>query len=308
MLGFKVADKPNKEELVKAYHDCTSCLIRQTVEASRLATSDARLQEEILRATLETLATISFDKTPSHMAREVHRLVQSMSCNPDPYKEVKHQANVTARAARCAYWDKLPAIAKSLEKAALLAIAGNAMDIGPKSGQDKLDIWSVIDRVLSCGIDMNQLQGLVRACRGARQILYLGDNAGEIVLDRILIEKLPMDRITYVVKAKPILNDATMADAEYAGLTEIVEVIDNGSDAPGTILESCSNEFRVRFETSDVVIAKGQANYETLSESGKKGLYFVLLVKCPVLARDLGCDVGEIIVRNAVPTLLETVP
>ena len=91
------------------------------------------------------------------------------------------------------------------------------------------------------------------------------------------------------------------------GLSGIVEVIDNGSDAPGTILESCSGDFCMRFEASDVVIAKGQANYETLSDSGKKGLYFLLLVKCHVLAKDLACNVGEVLIRSAVPKLLETV-
>ncbi|MCC6697088.1 MAG: DUF89 family protein [Candidatus Hydrogenedentes bacterium] len=281
------------------YHDCVACLIRQTVEAGRLATADLEIQDRILRAVLGALAKRSFDESPAHIAREVHQLVQGISGNPDPYKEVKTRANNSALAARRACWDTLPAAAKSLERAVLLAIAGNAMDIAPKSGRGNLDIMSEIGRLLSRRIDSNSLENLRRASQGARRILYLGDNAGEIVFDRILIEMLPAERITYAVKAKPILNDATLLDAQAAGLPEIVEVIDNGSDAPGTILDTCSPEFCKRFDESDLVIAKGQANYETLCDVDKDGLYFLLLVKCPVLARDIGANVDDVVVRNA---------
>ncbi|MCK4815836.1 DUF89 family protein, partial [bacterium] len=129
-------------------------------------------------------------------------------------------------------------------------------------------------------------------------ILYLADNAGEIVFDRLLIEQLPYEKITVVVKGKPVINDATMDDAEFAGLTEIVEVFDNGSDAPGTILQDCSQTFRDRFEDADLVIAKGQGNYETLSEVDKD-IFFLLKVKCFIIARDIDCEVGEMILQRS---------
>jgi uncharacterized protein with ATP-grasp and redox domains len=128
----------------------------------------------------------------------------------------------------------------------------------------------------------------------AQNILYLVDNAGEIAFDRLLIEQLPTEKITVVVKGKPVINDATMEDAEFVGLTDIVEVIDNGSDAPGTILETCSQNFRDRFEEADLVIAKGQGNYETLSDLDKN-IFFILKAKCPVIARDIGCEIGDMI-------------
>jgi uncharacterized protein with ATP-grasp and redox domains len=131
----------------------------------------------------------------------------------------------------------------------------------------------------------------------AEKILDLADNAGEIVFDRLLIEQLPTEKVTLVVKGEPVINDATMEDAKVAGLTEIVKVIDNGSDAPGTIMESCSQRFLEHFEDSDLVIAKGQGNYETLSRVDKN-IFFILKAKCPVIARDLGCKVGEMIIRR----------
>ncbi len=131
----------------------------------------------------------------------------------------------------------------------------------------------------------------------ARDILYLGDNAGEVVFDRVLIERLPYDEVTFVVKGSPVINDATMADAEAAGLTDLVEVITNGSDGPGTILKTCSPQFRERFGQADLIIAKGQGNYESLSEVDKS-IFFVLKAKCPVIARDLDCTIGEMILRR----------
>jgi uncharacterized protein with ATP-grasp and redox domains len=132
----------------------------------------------------------------------------------------------------------------------------------------------------------------------AERILYLTDNAGEIVLDRLLIEQLPTEQVTVAVKGAPVINDATMEDALLAGLPRIVEVIDNGSDAPGTILEACSQAFRERFEDADLIVSKGQGNYETLSDSDKN-IFFILKAKCPVIAKDLGCEVGAMILRRS---------
>jgi hypothetical protein len=115
----------------------------------------------------------------------------------------------------------------------------------------------------------------------------------------LLVEQIGPGRITLVVKGSPVINDATMVDAENVGMTELVEVIDNGSDAPGTILSDCSKSFLERFERADVVIAKGQGNYETLSKVEKE-IYFVLKAKCPVIANDIGCEVGDLILRKSI--------
>ena len=113
-----------------------------------------------------------------------------------------------------------------------------------------------------------------------------------------MIEQLPCEKVTVVVKARPVINDATAEDAELAGLSRIVEVIDNGSDAPGTILQTCSQKFRKRFADADLIIAKGQGNYETLSDEGKN-IFFILKAKCPVIAGELGCEIGDMILRRS---------
>ena len=131
----------------------------------------------------------------------------------------------------------------------------------------------------------------------AESVLYLADNAGEIVFDRLLLEEMPKDKVVVAVKGAPIINDATMDDAVAAGVPYVVEVIDNGSDAPGTILESCSPAFRSRFESADLVISKGQGNYETVSGLDKP-IFFLLKAKCQVIADDLGVPVGSLVLRH----------
>jgi hypothetical protein len=135
------------------------------------------------------------------------------------------------------------------------------------------------------------------AVNNANKVLYLADNAGEIIFDRFLIEQIGVDKITLAVKGSPVINDATIDDAKAAGLTEIVKVIDNGDDAPGTILETCSDEFRQYFENADMIISKGQGNYETLSRINKN-IFFILKAKCPVIARDIGCEIGHMILQR----------
>jgi uncharacterized protein with ATP-grasp and redox domains len=143
-----------------------------------------------------------------------------------------------------------------------------------------------------------------QAVEEAEDILYLTDNAGEVVFDRLLLEQLPRKKVTVAVRGKPVINDATMEDAEYVGLAEVARIIDNGSDAPGTILSDCSDTFRRRFERADLIISKGQGNYETLADCPRP-IYFLLQVKCPIIARDLNCQVGTAILRRTSSRLVE---
>ena len=131
--------------------------------------------------------------------------------------------------------------------------------------------------------------------RRSRILILAADNAGEVILDRLLVEELPADRVTLVVRGSPVINDATMEDAEVAGLTSLVKVMDNGSDVPGTIAVACSQAFQDRLRRADLVIAKGQGNYETLSEQ-PGDVFFLLKIKCPVIARDIGLDLGRNVV------------
>jgi uncharacterized protein with ATP-grasp and redox domains len=133
----------------------------------------------------------------------------------------------------------------------------------------------------------------------SQSLLYLGDKAGEIVWDKILIEELLENfnlKIIYAVRGSPILNDSTMEDALFVGLDKVVNVISNGSDVPGTILNRCSEEFLKIYQKSDLILAKGQGNYESLSGENRP-IFFLLNVKCPVIAEDIHCNVGDLVLK-----------
>ena len=171
-----------------------------------------------------------------------------------------------------------------------MAIAGNQIDLGPKNAMTVEEVLNAVRSVEEQPF-VGDVQAFQRHAERAERILYLADNAGEIVIDRLLVEALGPGKVTVVVRGQPVINDATLEDAEAAGLTEICTVVSNGDDVPGTILERCTSEVQSLFQTADLVISKGQGNYETLSENPRE-IYFLFKVKCPVIGDDIGHPVG----------------
>jgi uncharacterized protein with ATP-grasp and redox domains len=282
---------------MRIYLDCIPCLVRQALDSARLITDDEVIQEEVLREVLRLASKMVLYQTPPAMAQKIHRVIRELTGVQDPYLQVKNRFNKFALKMYPDMKERIETSADPLETAVRLAIAGNIIDLGVKSGLAESQVETTITRSLTESLDMEALEEFRNATAQAKDILYLGDNTGEIVFDRLLIEQLPCKNITFVVKAGPIINDATMQDAEMTGLTDTVSVIDNGSDAPGTILQSCSQEFRRRFNEADLVIAKGQGNYETLSDADKN-MFFVLKAKCPVIAEHLGCEIGCLVLTK----------
>jgi uncharacterized protein with ATP-grasp and redox domains len=282
---------------MRVFLDCFPCFLRQTLDAVRFVTKDERVHERVVRQVLRLVNNIDAGQTPPAIGQQIHRVIRQMTGNADPYRQRKHDSNRFAMKLYPQLKQRVTDANHPLEIAVRLAIAGNVMDFGVYSTLDNAEVMKAVDRALVDGLDTACLEEFTQAVSEAREILYLGDNAGEIVFDRLLIEELPAGKVTFAVKGAPVLNDAIREDAEMVGLTRVAEVVENGSDAPGTILEDCSGPFRARFDQSDLVIAKGQGNYECLSGIDKN-VFFLLTVKCPVIARDLGCNVGQTILRR----------
>jgi uncharacterized protein with ATP-grasp and redox domains len=283
---------------MQVYLDCFPCLLRQALDAVRLVTDDEKIHEQVVRQVLELVCRTDARQTPPAIGREIHRVIRRVTGNPDPYRLRKYGSNTLALTLYPQLKDRIRGSDNPLETAVRLAIAGNIIDFGIYGSLDAADVTEAIERALADEWDTGCLEEFAQAVNDARDILYIGDNAGEIVFDRLLIEELTHEKVTFAVKGSPVLNDATMEDAEMTGLLRLVEVVENSSDAPGTILESCSGSFRERFEHSDLIIAKGQGNYESLSEVDKD-IFFILKAKCPVIAADLGCDMGQMILRRS---------
>ena len=278
--------------------ECIPCFVRQAFEAASSVTNDQKIKERILRQVLARLSNESFDNAPPFIGGDIHRIVRLLSGNNDPYLDIKEDSNTVALKLMPSLKKLIKSSADPFETAVRMAIAGNIIDCGQGDHVSEEKIKKTISQCLDQPVSKDTINELKEEIEKASNILYLGDNAGEVFFDRLLIKELQGYPITFVVRGAPIINDALRDDARMAGLDKLVAVVDNGSDVPGTILEECSEEFKRLFFEADLVIAKGQGNYETLSEEKKK-TFFLLKVKCPVIAQDIGCQEGDMaIVRK----------
>lgn len=267
--------------------------MKQALAAARLVTDDPKLHERVLREMGKKISEMDLNQSPPLMGREIHRTVRALTGMEDPYRGIKDFYNRFALNMYADLKQRVRGSANPFETAVRLAIAGNIIDFGVSTDLDVSTVSNTIEASLS-GSVFGDLDALAGAVAKAQKIVYLGDNAGEILFDRILIEEMPADRVVFVTRGGPVINDATIRDAETVGLTACVRVMDNGTDVPGTVLSECSDAFVREFEQADLVISKGQGNYETLSESDRAGtLFFLFKVKCPVVARDIGCEMGR---------------
>lgn len=286
---------------MKTYLDCYPCFLRQALSAARRAGATQAQQRQVLLQTMDELAGLPDTATPPVMAARIHRQVRQLTRNDDPYREAKKLATRQALALYPGLKTRVQDSPDPLDTAVRIAIAGNIIDLG---AAEDYDLESNLIQVLSRDMAIDDLEALRSALDKQTSVLYLADNAGETVFDRLLIETL--DRpVTYVVKASPVINDATRDDAIDAGIDKVAEIIDNGSDAPGTLLDQCSKDFVKCFRKAGLIIAKGQANYESLSNEPAP-LFFLLQAKCDVIARDLGVATGDIVLKLQEPFTLAT--
>jgi damage-control phosphatase, subfamily I len=280
------------------YLDCIPCFLRQSLDTIRNFTDKEELHEQMIREILGLLREMDMSTSPPEMAQVIHKMIRETCGQADPYKEAKEMHNRLAA-------DLLPALGQRVEKsedpllaAVKLAIAGNIIDLGAKHDLSESQVIESLEESAGAVLDNNVMSSFRRSVFESENILYLGDNAGEIVFDRLLLEYLPLGKVTYVVRGGPVINDATVSDAVFAGIPEVAEVMDNGFDAPGTILNKCSEEFQEKFRTADCIISKGQGNYETLSNE-EAPIFFLLKAKCPVIANEIGCDVGSVLLLES---------
>lgn len=282
---------------MKTFLDCIPCIVRQTLDSVRLVASDGAFHEQVLREVLRAASEMDLRQTPPEMAQRIHRRIREFVGQNDPYRQIKDQFNRMALELYPTLQEWVEKSDNPIEVVVRLAIAGNVIDFGVNSQLSEAEVRQSVMHSLSASLDAD-VDEFWRAVSNAQRILYLTDNAGEIVFDRLLIERMRPGKVTVGVRGFPVINDATMTDAEDTGMTELAEVIENGSDAPGTILADCSESFVERFNEADLIIAKGQGNYETLSEVDKD-IYFLLKAKCPVIADDIGCQIGSLVMRRS---------
>jgi len=283
---------------MKTHKKCFPCFEKQAKDACTTVGLDKGHTEEVLQAVRDLMASFPLGRSPVAMAAQIHERVRTASGVEDPYSEVKRDSNRACREAmpvlsQIANWSL-----NRLETGVRLAIAGSFIDSGANRvhGLNKLDVIRSAQSALTEPLAGDSVAELEKLLRGARQILYVGDNAGECFLDTFLLDRIPNRNLTYAVRGAPVLNDATVHDAMLAGIHRRCKLVDTGDDAPGVLLDRCSDDFRATFDRSDLLILKGQGNYESLSDIRGKQCVFLTRVKCEVFAEDIGYPVGSNVV------------
>ncbi|MBC8359617.1 MAG: DUF89 family protein, partial [Candidatus Aminicenantes bacterium] len=279
---------------MKAYLDCYSCFFNQALKTSRMITSDEKKIWKILNEVSLSIPKIPFGATPAEIGREVYRIISEQTGVEDPYKKIKEKNTQQALSLYPELKKLINSSNERLKTAVRLSIAGNVIDFGANTD---FDLPRDIETILSQDFSINHYQEFCEVLDNAKNVLYLADNAGETVFDRILIEELHKP-VIYAVREKPIINDATREDALLAGIDEVSEILSSGCDAPGSILKFCSDEFLEVYRSADLIISKGQGNYEALSDE-ERPIFFLLKAKCRVVARDIGVEEGSIILASS---------
>ncbi len=278
---------------MKTYLECIPCFLRQSLDAAKLAGADKKTQKIILDEVAKILPDFKLDVSPPEIAKTVYGIVDKYTGGVDAYRKIKEKSNFMAMELYPHLKKRIEGSENILLNAVRLAVAGNVIDYGvPYS----FDIEKEIDECLQKDFAVFDFQDFENEVNEAEKILYILDNAGEIVFDKILVEELKSNVIC-VVREKPIINDVTMEDAVQVGLDKVTKVISSGSDIPGTVPEKCAEEFLEYFNKADLVISKGQGNFETLADE-KKPIFFIFKAKCPVIAEHVGCRVGDIILKR----------
>ncbi|MFA5369134.1 MAG: ARMT1-like domain-containing protein [Candidatus Omnitrophota bacterium] len=284
---------------MKTYLDCIPCFFRQMIEGARIIGANPETQKKIVDGFAKKIPKISLESSPPAIARFGYALLRKASSNGDPYKYIKQKSNRIALRLYPGLKNKVSNSKDRLLAAIELAITGNIIDFGVKNS---LDVEAELKKILAYKNNNTNKKTIFhysefrRVLKGAKNILYLADNAGEVVFDRILTEEIkkeyPNMSIIYAVKAGPVINDALIEDAGVCGIDKTVRVISNGTNVPGTILGLCSKEFKKIYNNSDMIISKGQGNFETLSHE-KRPIFFLLMVKCRVVAKETKCKIGD---------------
>ena len=278
---------------MKAYLDCIPCFFTQALRAGRMATDDEQTLKHLLDELGTMLSNVSLESTPPETGRLIYRMVREITGNPDPFRELKRESTQQTLALYPSLKRTIDESNDSLLTAIRIAIAGNVIDFGVSGS---FDIDAAVNDALEKDFAICDYSAFKSNLAKSEQILYIGDNAGETVFDRLLIEQMNKP-VTYVVRETPVINDATAEDAVQAGLDQVATIVSSGTDAPGTILSTCSPEFRQMLDRSEFIIAKGQGNYEGLSDESHL-IFFLLMVKCQIIADDIGVTKGDIVLKG----------
>jgi uncharacterized protein with ATP-grasp and redox domains len=282
---------------VHTYLGCYPCFARQALTAVQQTGADEATQQSVVMETLALLQRQPPGVSPSEITCAIHRLVREHTSHTDPDHGLR---NAGIRAGLAMYRELRARVDGSEDPlATALRLTVVEVPVAPGEPDSPIDLSAAVDAALAAPIAIDHTAALRAALRGVDEVLLIAGSAPQTVFDRLLVEVLQVP-VVYAVKTEAVHDDATEEDALACGLGLRATVVDTGSDVPGFVLNTCSARFRARFETARLVIAKGQPNFEALSDAGTR-VFSVMRVACPVVGRDIGVQVGDLVVRKATP-------
>ncbi|MCX7765500.1 MAG: ARMT1-like domain-containing protein [Candidatus Sumerlaeia bacterium] len=279
--------------------DCVACVVQQVLNTARIATNDERKHEQVLREVMRYLHKADWNVTPAALSTKAYALVHKITNNPDPYKAIKEKQNKLALKLLPEIKRLLARSKDRLHTAGRLAVIGNIIDCG----QGRIpDVIAELKADLKLPMAIDDFADFRRAFMRAKRIFYACDNAGEIVFDKVFMQEMKRERpdieLIACVRGSPILNDATLKDAQAVNLTEVAQVIDTGIAAIGMPLSLLPARVHRLLDSSDIIISKGQGNFETLDEITDGRVYFILRAKCMLISRKFNVPLHSIIFKH----------
>ena len=285
------------------FFDCMTCNINQTVRVLEMLEVDRPQKEEIMREMLDYLRRADYSKSNPQILGDAWPILTKYANTDDLYRPIKTHYNMALKAMGDEICKTIEDSPNKLQMALKVAIAGNMIDFASRH-EFSIDILknkiAALDKTIMPVDDSN---ALFQAISQAKHILYLGDNCGEIFLDKVFIEYIketyPDVKVTFAVRGKPVLNDVVIEDASMVDMDEVATVISNGDNSLGTVLERVSPEFLETFHNADVIISKGLGNFESLIDLEKENIYFLFMAKCKPIADLLNVPQLSIVCVNA---------
>jgi uncharacterized protein with ATP-grasp and redox domains len=273
--------------------ECIPCFFDQALRIGRMATDDEEKIKRLLDEIGAALKDIPLDSTPPEAGRVIQRKVRELMGSIDPYKDIKDESTKKSLKLYSYLKEEVQRSNDRLLTAIRVAIAGNVIDMAPKK---RFDIEKDVDEILRKDFAVCDYGKFKQCLDRTDDILYIGDNAGESVFDKVLIEEMKKP-VIYVVRGIPVINDVTYEDAIQAGIDKVATILSSGTDAAGTVLGTCSDEFKEAYNNSRFIVSKGQGNYEALSGE-RRPIFFLLKAKCRVIADDIGVNEDDIVLRG----------
>jgi len=278
---------------------CVECIINQSLKVANAINATSELEESLLSSTKEMSREFSFKLSPPEVASDVYEKMAHIAGRSDLYEKQKVEATQLALSFIPSLKEHLKSSNNQLLTATKIAVAGNVIDL---AAEVLFDLSEELGKIFETNFAHNDFEELQTQLQNAKSLVVLGDNVGEHIFDYLFIETVqklyPSISISYFVRGNPIINDVTLKEAKEAGFDKLCNLVDSGVNTPGFAYTRATQEAQKLFDEADVVVSKGMGNYECLSPADRENIFFLLKVKCGVVADSLNQEVGDIICKR----------